>query len=321
MTSNPAVTPIAAAVPPTRSETAPAAGGGESDPAAGDGGSRPDVAAYLDRIGVAPGPPDTALLRRIVRAHVATIPFENLDPFTGTEPPVDRADIVGKLVHGRRGGWCFENNRLLHDMLGDLGYRVTPLVGRVRLGVADGDPPTMRTHRLTLVEAGDPAEGTATTAPTAGFFVVDVGFGGTVPSEPLRLVSGTVQPTAHAEHRYRSDGAGGWAQQRRGGGDWLTQYTFDLTPVPDIDYAMGSWYLTHHPASHFRNGLIAAYSGPDRRATLAGNRYTLRHTDGRTEERELSTPARVIRALEDEFGIDTSGVSGLEQRIRTVHFG
>lgn len=29
-------------------------------------------------------------------------------------------------------------------------------------------------------------------------------------------------------------------------------------------------------------------------------------------------PARVVRALEDELGIDTPGVSGPEQRIRTA---
>ncbi|WP_344030083.1 arylamine N-acetyltransferase family protein [Pseudonocardia kongjuensis] len=307
MTSTPAVRPAASGTSTTSPARAPDGPPADELP--------PDVVAYLDRIGVAPGPPDVALLSRIVRAHVATIPFENLDPFTGTEPPVERAGIVAKLVHGRRGGWCFEHNRLLHDVLGDLGYRVTPLVGRVRLGLPDGAPPTMRTHRLTLIEI------TATAGDTGGTFVADVGFGGTVPSEPLRLVSGTAQPTAHAEHRFRTDGAGTWTQQRRGGGEWLTQYTFDLTPVPDIDYAMGSWYLTHHPGSHFRTGLVAAYSGADRRATLAGTRYTLRRTDGRTEERELTTSAEVIRVLEAEFGIDTSGVAGLEQRIRTAHLG
>ncbi|MEV1290701.1 arylamine N-acetyltransferase [Pseudonocardia sp. NPDC049635] len=267
------------------------------------------MAAYLDRTGVTPGPPDLALLHRIVRAHVTTIPFENLDPFTGIEPPLDRAGVVGKLVHGHRGGWCFEHNRLLHDVLGDLGYRVTPVVGRVRLGLTDDDPPTTRTHRMTLVETAE------------GPFLADVGFGGTGPSEPLRLVPGAVQPTAHAEHRFRTDGTGVWTQQRRRGGDWITQYTFDLTPVPDVDYAMGSWYLTHHPESPFRTGLVAARSGPDRRATLNGNRYTVRHTDGRAVERELGTPAEVIGVLEDGFGIDTSGVTGLERRIRATHFG
>ena len=269
----------------------------------------PTVAAYLDRIGVAPGPPDAALLARIVRAHIATIPFENLDPFTHTEPPVDGAGVAAKLVYGRRGGWCFEHNLLLHDVLKGLGYRVTPLLGRVRLGLDDEAPATMRTHRLTLVETGE------------GAVLADVGFGGTVPPAPMRLAEGVVQATAHADYRFARDGAGAWVLQRRGSAGWLAQYVVDLAPAPDADYAMGSWYLVHHPGSGFRNGLTAAYTADDHRATLAGNRYAVRRPDGRTERRELGSPAQVRGVLEDAFGIDTGAITGLEDRIRAAHFG
>lgn len=136
------------------------------------------VAAYLDLVGVDRAAPDRALLDRLVTAHVATIPFENLDPFTGVEPPTTADGVAAKLVHGRRGGWCFEHNRLLHDALADLGLRVTPLVGRVRLGLAAADPPTARTHRLTLVDTVE------------GRFTVDAGFGSTGPTTALRLVAG-----------------------------------------------------------------------------------------------------------------------------------
>ncbi|ANY09002.1 arylamine N-acetyltransferase family protein [Pseudonocardia sp. HH130630-07] len=265
------------------------------------------LADYLDRIGVAPGPADAELLARIVGAHIAAIAFENLDPFTGTEPPVTGDAIAAKLVHGGRGGWCFEHNALLHDMLRELGYPVTPLLGRVRMGIAEDAPPTQRTHRVTLVETGD------------GPVIADVGFGGPVPTAPLRLVDGSVQPTTFADYRYLRREPDRWRLQRRGSGDWITQYDIELTPVPDVDYAMGSWYLVHHPDSHFRAGLNAARSFADRRITLSGTRYTVRHTDGRAEERDLGSVPEVLAVLQEAFGIDTSGVTGLEQRIRDVH--
>lgn len=268
----------------------------------------PTVASYLDRIGAAAAPAGTDLLARIVRGHNANIPFENLDPFTGTEPPVDGADVAAKLVHGRRGGWCFEHNRLLHDVLDELGYRVTALVGRVRLGLDAGAPATSRTHRLTLVETDE------------GVFTADVGFGATTPTEPLRLETGTVQRTAQAEYRYRRGPGATWVLERRGRGDWADQYAFDLTPTPGIDYAMGSWYLTHHPDSGFRRGLSVALSGPERRSTLSGNRLTVRGPGTAAEEHRLGSPAEVVQALADVFGIDASGVVGLEDRIRRVHF-
>lgn len=267
------------------------------------------VAAYLDLVGVDRAAPDRALLDRLVTAHVATIPFENLDPFTGVEPPTTADGVAAKLVHGRRGGWCFEHNRLLHDALADLGLRVTPLVGRVRLGLAAADPPTERTHRLTLVDTVE------------GRFTVDAGFGSTGPTTALRLVAGLEQPTPQATYRYARGDHGSWVLQRRGGdGGWADQYTFDLAPAPDVDFAMGSWYLTHHPGSHFRTGLIAARTTPDRRTTLDGTRLTVRTADRATQRHDLTSPARVRDALETHFGIDTGGVAGLDDRLREVYF-
>ncbi|MEJ8281581.1 arylamine N-acetyltransferase family protein [Pseudonocardia spirodelae] len=269
----------------------------------------PAVAAHLDRIGVAAGPPDVAQLDRIVRAHTATVAFENLDPFTGTDPPVDPAGVTAKLVHGRRGGWCFEHNLLLHDTLRDLGHAVTPLVARVRLGLERSAPATSRTHRLTLVTTSQ------------GRFTVDGGFGATVPTAALRLVTGLEQPTGQAVYRYDRDAQGTWVLQRRGSsGGWTDQYAFDLLPAPDVDFRTGSWHLTHHPESGFRTGLTAALVTPRRRTTLDGTRLTVRPADGPARRRELDSPAQVRAALEDELGIDTGGVAGLERRLRAVYF-
>ncbi|MFP5021356.1 arylamine N-acetyltransferase family protein [Pseudonocardia phyllosphaerae] len=269
--------------------------------------------AYLDRIGVDPGPPDAGLLARIVRAHLAVIPFENLDPFTGTEPPVTADDVAAKLVHGRRGGWCFEQNLLLHDVLADLGYRVEPLIGRVRLGAAPEDPPTRRSHRLTLIDL----DGQWVTA--------DVGFGGMNAVLPLRLETGTVQPTPFGGYRYTVDDPGGpatpvWSLRRTGSGGEQVLYTFDLTPAPAVDYETASWYLTHHPESLFRTGLTAAVTGPDRRTTLDGPRLTVHPAGGEAHARELASPVAVRDALEDVFGIDTGTVPGLTGRIAEVYF-
>ncbi len=266
------------------------------------------AAAYLDLLGVDRAAPDRALLDRVVTAHSATIPFENLDPFTGVEPPTTSDGVAAKLVHGRRGGWCFEHNRLLYDVLAAVGYQVTPLVGRVRLGLAPADPPTSRTHRLTLVDT------------TEGRFTVDAGFGSTVPTTALRLVAGLEQPTPQATYRYTRDDHGAWVLQRRGSGDWADQYVVDLVPAPDVDFAMGSWYLTHHPASHFRTGLVAARTTPEHRTTLDGTRLTVRTADGDVARHDLTSPARVRDALEEHLGVDTGAVAGLEDRLREVYF-
>lgn len=78
--------------------------------------------------------PDAATLRGVHLAHARSIPFENLDPLAGTAPSPAPADLMAKLVRGRRGGYCYEHNTLFTLALEALGFRVTGLAARVVLG-------------------------------------------------------------------------------------------------------------------------------------------------------------------------------------------
>ncbi|MBV9415597.1 MAG: arylamine N-acetyltransferase, partial [Solirubrobacterales bacterium] len=65
-----------------------------------------DLDAYLARIGIC----DRPGLASVHRAHVTSIPFENLDPRRGIPVSLELADLERKLVYQRRGGYCFEQN-------------------------------------------------------------------------------------------------------------------------------------------------------------------------------------------------------------------
>jgi len=149
-----------------------------------------DLQAYLARIGVrAPvAPLDLQTLRAIIAAHVATIPFENLDPFLGISPALDIASVQRKLVHDHRGGYCFEQNRLLSDALRAIGFQVTDLAARVLWGQAE-DAITARTHMLLRVEADGKS------------WLADCGFGGNTPTGPLEFVPDIEQTTPHEPFR------------------------------------------------------------------------------------------------------------------------
>lgn len=269
---------------------------------------RPALAAYLDRIGVADAAtPDLATLRRIVAAHATTIPFENLDPFTGVEPRIDAESLHAKLVRRGRGGWCFEHNGLLRAALDTLGFRTTGLAARVRWMMPEEAAPTARTHMLLRVELPE------------GPHLADVGFGGMTPTGVLALEPDVEQPTPLEPFRLRRDGET-WTVLGRAD-RWRAMYTFDLIPAPAIDYEMGNWYLAHHPGSPFRSTVIAALPGTDRRRALGGRVYTVHHLGGPSERRELDSPAQVRDVLEREFGIDTSGVAGLDARLADLFPG
>ena len=45
-----------------------------------------DIPAYLQRIGIEPGPASLELLEAVHQAHVRTLPFTNVDILLGTYP-------------------------------------------------------------------------------------------------------------------------------------------------------------------------------------------------------------------------------------------
>ena len=106
-----------------------------------------DLDAYLQRIGYAgPLDPSHATLAALHRAHLAAIPFENLDLMLGRGVRVDFDSIQAKLVFASRGGYCYEQAQLFGAVLERLGYQVDRLLARVG---PDGEPVRPRTH-LTL---------------------------------------------------------------------------------------------------------------------------------------------------------------------------
>jgi N-hydroxyarylamine O-acetyltransferase len=74
---------------------------------------RLDLDAYLRRVGhVGDTAPTAQTLAALHRAHLAAIPFENLDVVLGRGIAVDVDSVQAKLVERRRGGYCYEHGVL-----------------------------------------------------------------------------------------------------------------------------------------------------------------------------------------------------------------
>jgi len=91
-----------------------------------------NVDAYLERIGYRGSrEPTFETLSALHRAHMLSVPFENLDIHLGRRLVLDREANFEKVVVRRRGGWCYELNGLFGLLLERLGFRVTLLGARV----------------------------------------------------------------------------------------------------------------------------------------------------------------------------------------------
>jgi N-hydroxyarylamine O-acetyltransferase len=248
-----------------------------------------DLQAYLERIKVrAPVAPDLQTLYAILAAHVATIPFENLDPFLGMTPSLDIASVQHKLVRNGRGGYCFEQNRLLSDALRAIGFEVTDLAARVLWGQSE-DAITARSHMLLRVEI----EGQS--------WLADVGFGGNTPTAPLQLIPDAEQVTPHEPYRLVRRSDSDWRLQLFAADAWQTLYRLDLQPQFPADYRVSNYWTATNPDSHFVTGLTAARAPPGRRLALRNRQFTEHTTGGGTTRRTLATTAEIRALLQDEF--------------------
>src|SRR5947207_7172356 len=72
-----------------------------------------DLDAYFARIRWDGAPcPTLDTLAGLLQAHMAHIPFENLDVLLCRPVRLDLESLQRKLVHSRRGGYCFEHATL-----------------------------------------------------------------------------------------------------------------------------------------------------------------------------------------------------------------
>lgn len=250
-----------------------------------------DLDAYFARIGYrGPRVPTLDVLHAVTAAHVQSIPFENLDVLLGRTIELDPASLFRKLVTERRGGYCFEQNGLLLEVLGLLGFDARPLSARVRLQrPRDYLPP--RTHVFIRVDVSGEA------------WLTDVGVGGASLTSALRFCADDEQPTAHEPRRLVKEG-NLWFHQIRYGTEWQDVYEFTGEEMPRIDRELANWFTSTHPQSHFRNRLMAARALPEgRRLALLNGDFTIRERDGHAKTRSITSTDELLSVLDQSFGL------------------
>ncbi len=208
-----------------------------------------DLDAYLERIGLN-GRPSIA---RVHRAHLTSIPFENLDPHQGVAVSLEVEDLERKLVRERRGGYCFEQNLLLKAALEALGAEVDMFLARMRLGSKPGVV-RPRSHLLLRVSENGAS------------WHADVGFPRGM-LEPIPFGPGPTQEQSGWSFRVVKDGSE-LVLQKLEGNEWADVYGFLPRPVALIDVETSNWWTSTHPRSLFVTGLIVGVRGDDGAGTL-----------------------------------------------------
>lgn len=250
-----------------------------------------DLDAYLARTGYTGArTPTLDTLHALTRHQTTSIPFENLDVLLDRPVVLTPEAITAKLVHARRGGYCFEQNSLLLLALRALGFRVTPLGARVRwLLPRETIPP--RTHLFLRVHLAD------------GDWLTDCGLGAASLTGAIPLEFDRELPTPHEPRRLVNEG-GRLFHQMKMGDTWGDLCEFTLDEMPPIDRELANWWTSTNPASKFKQGLMLGLALNDgTRKGLRDGVFTHRRGAEILAEQQVASAAELLALLATHFGL------------------
>ena len=246
------------------------------------------TAPYLERIGyTGPTEPTAETLRELHRAHLLTVPFENLDIGLKRKIICDESRFVQKIVEQRRGGFCYEDNGAFAWLLRELGFRVTLLSARVPC--EDGSLGPEFDHLALRVDLDEP-------------WLADVGFGDCF-LDPLHLTVGEEQPQYGSVFRISEKGGDLQLERKQVGEERKLQYAFSLTPRSLGEFAGMCLYHQTSPDSPFTRKRVCSRATADGRITLTADRLIITR-GGIRDEQPLKSEEAWKAALRQSFGID-----------------
>lgn len=248
---------------------------------------RLDLDAYLRRIAhTGRLAPDGQTLAALHRAHLAAIPFENLDVILGRGISVDLEHVQAKLVDRGRGGYCYEHAILFGAILSRLGFGVDRLLART------GDPdehPRPRSHMVLRVRAGQQR------------WLADVGFGSGL-LQPLPLAATGPQRQGAWQYELIQERDGAWRLREHDGERWTTIQTFTEEPQYLVDIEVANYNTATNPHSPFVQRPIVVRKGDSWVRRLLGREYTL-DIPGQPARRRMLSDGEYAEVLRGEFGL------------------
>ncbi len=254
--------------------------------------SKKQLARIFERIGLTYEPnaaPDGDLLARIQCAMATHVPYENLDILRGVPLSLDFGDLYEKIVERRRGGYCFELNGFLGEVLRSLGYGVVEYMARYLRGES---AVPMRRHRVVIASDG-----------TGRRWICDAGIGQSAPRLPLPFEEGAVSEQYGETYRVKKEPFFGWVIYDLHHGAWRRFYAFTEEPQLNLDYVMPSFWCEHAPESPFTSAPMLAIKTEDGRITVDGDLFRIFKGDDVTE-RTLADEDDRRAVYQKYFGLD-----------------
>jgi N-hydroxyarylamine O-acetyltransferase len=267
---------------------------------------------YLDRIGYTGSlEPDLETLIALHRAHLQTIPYENLEIHFGRPLGLNLERIFERLVLERRGGWCYEMNGLFAWVLREIGFNVQLVSTHVTR--ANGSMMVSGDHVALIVKLKTGLE-----TASQKLWLVDVGWGNGF-LDPLPLEVGTFRQ-GFLEYRLESHGETWRFFNQQYGADG---FSFTLEPQGFEQHRLEEFqerctWLQTSPESGFVRVAVCQRFTPEGINTLRGAVLTKIRSSGKLEQ-TISSFEEYEKVLRKDFKLEVPNLHELWVRVWQGH--
>ncbi len=248
------------------------------------------VQKYLNDLDIGPSSKIYDQVNQIIQKHLTKMTFNNLYVLLnkGTTLSLDIDDLFEKIVDQKKGGYCFEQNKLLFHMLTEMGLKTRPQLARVLFNKKEDVP---RDHRLTLVTI----EGQE--------YLADVGFGPLTPSM-LIPVNGSDTTCSNGNiYRVVEIAKDEFHLELLKEDGYFVLYSFDRGSYADSDFKVANYYTNHHPESKFTRELVVSRILPSE--TFLLYQQTFSRIAGKQKAEIMITSANQLKSIvSDHFFVN-----------------
>jgi len=224
-------------------------------------------------------------ITRLIKAHLKAFPFSSLKVLIKEDISLDLNAIYENIVVKKRGGYCFEHNKLMYEVLKELGFDVTYYLARV-INNTDNIPP--QTHRFTVLKYRDER------------YLIDVGIGFRSPSVPIMF--GKKVSLSHLGIKYKivENEDDTFSMQLIEKGQPFKATKFDLNKCYEVDFEMGHFYSHKNPNAAFVNNLVVSRIEENVIYSLVNSKY-LKIYESNMKEIKINNFKQFEQIIKDDF--------------------
>lgn len=224
-------------------------------------------------------------ITKLIQAHEATFAFSSMKVLLEDNISLELEDIYNSLVLNKKGGYCFEHNKLIYEVLKELGFDVKFYLARVVNNFEGNEP---QTHRFTILNYENKR------------YLIDVGIGFRSPTEPILFSEEVTTTNLEVNFWVKEfeDSLFGLMSEVSGQPFRITK--FDLKYCNEGDFEMGHFYSHKHPCAVFVNNLVISIIKEKETLSLRNNTY-LKISSTSIEKITIKSLEEFIQIIKNDF--------------------